>query len=520
MGKEEFFSKLNIKDYNNELEKVLEKKSFSESAKNVLLNILYKIETAYEDYTKVKAEIRTKREILEEVINTIEHNCDEIELVKPNLEKKTKLGDKRFIVEKSNKKIISYPNEKTVYYGICHLNNNTIVINSKYDILKAPMEKLLNHGYIMEQEEIIRDFDGWTWNIASEEIEDYICNIVYQNIKMLVGKKFLLDYINKISITDFIDRFEKKIISICNEELANQLITKIYQIAIIEYIKNNETKKNELYKKEKCLQENLSKMENKKAYLQDLANKKKRIGKEIKEIDEIVNNNKVLREKFIEENKKLSEKEKIFSLSEYSEILQNKRKELLKQLKHYGLLMKPINYVKTKSELKKKLDILSEIKFDGNLKGQSTKLLIELQQVFLKFTDEKIKKIELKKDILNYIYLFRYYKLLKINRQEQVKDIEELKEALIDTEKYLITRGCNLKAINILCHNIEKNYEIISKILSSNIIDLEEVYIEFKKEDKKIILDVYDDNIIDNSIEYEGKEELNVKFNKKVKLFI
>ena len=52
--KEDLFSKLNIKDYNNQFEDVLENKNFSESTKNILLNILYKMETSYDDYKKVK----------------------------------------------------------------------------------------------------------------------------------------------------------------------------------------------------------------------------------------------------------------------------------------------------------------------------------------------------------------------------------------------------------------------------------------------------------------------------------
>ena len=72
MKKEDFLSKLNIKDYNNQLEDILEKKSFSEGAKNILLNILYKIETAYEDYNKVKIDTITKKDILEEIIEIIE----------------------------------------------------------------------------------------------------------------------------------------------------------------------------------------------------------------------------------------------------------------------------------------------------------------------------------------------------------------------------------------------------------------------------------------------------------------
>ena len=49
-----FLEKIVKKDYNNELEAILEKKYFNEDVKSILLNILYKIETAYKDYKKVK----------------------------------------------------------------------------------------------------------------------------------------------------------------------------------------------------------------------------------------------------------------------------------------------------------------------------------------------------------------------------------------------------------------------------------------------------------------------------------
>ena len=519
MDKEEFFSKLNIKDYNNELEKILEKKSFSEGTKNILLNILYKIETSYEDYIKVKVGTKSKKEILEGVINIIEKDCNEIELVKPKLNEETKLKNKKLLIEKKNKKIVSYPNEKTVFYGLCNLRNNNIIISNKYEILKEPMEKLLNAGYIMEQEEIIRDFDGWTWNISSEEIENYVYNLIYQNIRILMGEKYLLENINRFPIIDFLDKFEKKIKNVCNEEVANKIIITIYQIAILEDIKENKRKREELLKTKENLEQGLVKMENKKVYLQDLANQKKIIGREIKQIDEVINDNKLLRKEFVKQNEGLSDEEKVFSLSEYSELLIDKRKKLLQQLREYAMLMKPMNYVKMKSELKKKIEVLDKIDFKSNMKEQINILIIELQKNFLIAIKEKIGKIEAKKTIINYIYLFRYYKLLNIDINKKIENIEELKDKLIKTEKYLITRGCNLKAINIICHNIEENYQIISKILSSNIIDLEDIYLEFKKQGNKVLLSIYDDNIIDNIIEYETKSELNIKFNKKIKLF-
>ena len=508
--KEDLFSKLNIKDYNNQLENVLENKSFSEDTKNILLNILYKIEISYEDYSKVKVYVPLKKELLEETIEIIENNCTEIEIVKPKLNGETKLKDKKYIVE--NNKIISYPNDKNVFYAINRLYNNLYTLNPEFVTLKEPMENLLNKGYIMNKEEIIRDFDGWTWNISSSEIENYSYNIVYQIVRILLGNEFLQNFIKNKS-NDFIDRFEEKF----DKKFPIPKI--IYQIAILEYIKDNEIRKDNILKVRLNLEQKLNEMNNKKEYLQKIATTKKEIGKDIKEIDEKISNNKLLRESFIKENKQLEEDKQIFSLSEYSEMLQKKRQELLKQLDSLSELMKPMNFVKTKEEISKKYKILNEINFEIESKKEIERLVIDLQKKFLEFVNEKIKNIESKKEILQYIYLFRYYKLIYISENIQIKDIEEIKEELRKTEKHLITKACKLKVINILYQDIEENYKLVSKILSYNIIELEDVKLEFKKHDKNIVLTIYDDETLEDTIIYDANEELNVKFNKKIRLF-
>ena len=210
MEKEKFISKLNIKDYNNQLENVLENKSFAEDTKNILLNILYKIETAYEDYSKVKVYVPLKKELLEETIKIIEKKCKEIEIIKPKLNGETKLKDKKYIVEQDNNKIISYPNDKNVFYALNRLNNNLFILNPEFSVLKRPLESMLDKGYVINKEEIIRDFDGWTWNIISSEIENYSYNIVYQNIRILFGNEFLDKFIES-KTTDFVNEFENKI---------------------------------------------------------------------------------------------------------------------------------------------------------------------------------------------------------------------------------------------------------------------------------------------------------------------
>lgn len=516
--KEDLFSKFNIKDYNNQLENILEKKSFSEDTKNILLNILYKIETAYEDYKKVKVDVDLKKEILEEVINIIEKRCNEIEIVKPTLNGETKLGDRKYVIE-NNSKIVSYPNEKNVFYALNHLKEDRFILDSKYNLLKEPIENLLNQGYVIEKEETIRDFDGWTWNIIPEDIENYIYNLVYQNIKILFGNDFLKNEIEYNKTINFIDEFEKSINEIIGENKKYDISELIYQIAILENIKRKKEKKKKILDLKNDLKEELERMENKKMYLQEIATSKKIIGKDIKEIDEQLNNNKLLREGFIEGNKKLNKEDQIFSLSEYAEKLQVKREELLKHLDEYSKLMKPMNFVKKKAEISKKYNLLNGINFNSKIDKETYRLTVDLQKNFLKLLNEKFKNIQAKKEIIENIYLFRYYKLIYINNEKQIKDLEELKEQIRKTEKHLITKACKLKAMNILCQDIEKNYELVSKILSYNIIELEDVSLEFKKHDKNIILTIYDDDTIEDSIIYDGNEELNVKFNKKMKLF-
>ena len=245
MSKEDLFSKLNIKDYNNLLENILEKKSFTEGTKNILLSMLYKIETSYDDYKKVKVFTMLKKELLEETIDIIQNKCDQIEIIKPEIDKETKLEDKKYIIEEN--KIISYPNDKNVFYALNHLDDNKFIINANYYLLKEPMEKLLNQGYIIDKNEIIRDFDGWTWNIAPEEIENHIYNIVYQNIKILLGNDFLKKFIDHNTISDFIQEFEKELNDISSEE--NIDISKlIYQIAILEDISTDTDKKEDILK--------------------------------------------------------------------------------------------------------------------------------------------------------------------------------------------------------------------------------------------------------------------------------
>ena len=63
-------SKLTSNEYNNKLENILETKKFDVEVKNLLLSMLYKIETGYEDYKKVKVDAEEKDIFIRRILST------------------------------------------------------------------------------------------------------------------------------------------------------------------------------------------------------------------------------------------------------------------------------------------------------------------------------------------------------------------------------------------------------------------------------------------------------------------
>ena len=63
--KETLLGKIVQKDYNNELEKVIETKDFDEGIKSLLLAIFYKVDTSYKDYKQVTRISENKEQYIE-----------------------------------------------------------------------------------------------------------------------------------------------------------------------------------------------------------------------------------------------------------------------------------------------------------------------------------------------------------------------------------------------------------------------------------------------------------------------
>ena len=197
--------------------------------------MLYKIEAAYDDYSLVNGNTKTKKEILEEILEIIEKNCKEIEIIKTK--------ESKSIPEEG--KIITYLNTRKMLYEIYQLKQNKFKVPDEYEIIKPSLEQNLNQGYYIDSSEIIRDFDGWSWNIVVEEIENLGINLVYQIIRILIGDTFLHKWQENPN-QDYVLKFNEKLENKYETKIAEQISKIINQLAILNVTKLNEEEKNKL----------------------------------------------------------------------------------------------------------------------------------------------------------------------------------------------------------------------------------------------------------------------------------
>lgn len=500
MEKEKIIEKLKLRDYNKELEEMLASKPFSKDAKNLLSSMLYKIENSYEDYKKIKVEVPAKKELLEELLEIIAVDCDEIEIVKP--EENLIPEGKKSIAIKKKQKIVTYQNELALIQAIYDLHNKNNECNDE-ELSKRAFSQVLQEGEKNSRSEIIRDFDGWSWNVMIGEIGNYISNIIYQNFVYLVGFKEFNENIK-------LEEFEKLLKEKYNQELADKIINTAMQLAIIEYIKEKPEENEKLEKLEKQLNKQLSLMEEKNIYVEKITNQKKTYIKEIEQIDKYANDDLKLKREYIKQNEKLPQEQRVFSLSDFSEKIEDRRNFLQIEVRKLTEKLKPQNYVKEKNEIEKEINFIKEIKIDNE--KEVIKKFIEL---CLKAINMQSDKITVKKEVANKIAILRYLKQINIEAEKTVGDL--CKKEFEKTEKKLITIGCNLKALNILSQDVAENYRIYKNIFNTKIIDLESAYIEISKDN---MVQIYDENSLEKEEKIEEIKELFVKRDKKIKIFI
>lgn len=185
MEKKKLIAKLNIKDYSKELENILQTKSFSKTAKNLLLSMFYKIENSYEDYRKIKVEVPSKKHFLQELINIINADCKKIEIIKPKIENDI-VENRKSKVIKEEGKIITYQNELEILENLYKLKDNKFNIKEETSIKGISFSNLLNKGEKLNKCEVLKDFDGWSWNTLEDEDKYNISKLIYTGLTYLI----------------------------------------------------------------------------------------------------------------------------------------------------------------------------------------------------------------------------------------------------------------------------------------------------------------------------------------------
>ncbi len=521
MAKDDILTRFKAKDYNNALEEILEKKEFSNDVKNLLLNMLYKVETGYNDYKKVKIDVLDKKIIIGEIINSINENCMGIKLITPK--EKINNKNKRFKINYEDNSITTYPIERYLLRAVYNLSYQEVQTNGIEKMIKDSFSRFMNIAYSNDTYEIIRDFDGWNWSTDVNEIDNFEYNVVYQNLKILTNNEYLYKIKNnEDGEIDFDKNTRIELQKNIEKPKVDEFMKYFYKsILILNKHRYDEMEKMQEIKDEK--EKELERLEDKERFIEELNKEEKKYKLKIKKIENILNDPKGLNEEFRKRNSELDDNSKIFSLSNLTEILVDEKRIYEKKIEKISEKILKEKYTEDEEKNKKILTFINDLDLESTFNKDKT--LIKLQKIFLKCFMEFINKAENRKQVLELIYTLRYYCLIYYNNKFQIKDVKELKEDLNKIRKELILKSMQIKMFNELSINEDINLQIIEPIFELRNIDLDNIEIRISEDivnNNKIKVEYLDNGISEetNEIKVENiRQSKGLKFNKKIKLF-
>lgn len=510
MGKKDLFYKL---EYTEQLETILEKKSFSVDVKNLLLNMLYKIENSYNDYETVKRMVDTKDNTIKELLKIISE-CNNIEIIKPTTPKKNSKTKVKFKIEQKNKTIQVEPNEKSLLYALYNLPiESKVYLSEEYSAIRNSLPYVLQEGKNISKAEVIRDFDAWSWNAIHSEMVSVETNLVYQNLQILLGKEFLQSWMKLEKEKMTVEILRQELQKILDEDEVEKFMNLIFKLSIIIYCKKNKKEENRIYEELEVNTLELEKLNDTEEFIKEISSKKVKCRKRIKEIDKIINDSERLKKELQKINSKNIDDE--ISEEEYKRILKKQRRKVEKEIDNANYMLEPKNFVKIKQEAEKQNRLLIGIKEQE----EKDKFLLQIQEYFIKGLKSKVNKVSTKREIIELMYLLRYYKFIPYLNKKYVKDIGKLKRLISETEDLIIEKLIDLKVVNKFSNNIEFDKNLIKKIFDLKLISLENIYIMFDKKES-IIATFYDVETIEKVYEMDDKDSKVTKFKKKIKMFI
>lgn len=505
------FSKL--KDYNEILEAVLDKKIFSSNIKNILLSMIYKLEIAYPDYVEIKRTVRNKDDFLEELIDTIKKYCEHIQVVEPESEEAEILRKHNVyaLTNDRERSFLAYPTEIAFLYAISDIIPKYFFIDKKF-IFRNLIQNMLVEGFNYNNLSILLDFNGWSWDNSPKDNTPFISNLIYQNILCIFGEKFLYDWRNTTTAKiSYLDELQYKI-----EELdrGNKYLLEIQKLL---YKNASQEEKNKLENILYAKREELAEINNREQYLLNVRNKKIECTNNVQSIDYALNDDDVLINQFEEFNRNLSDDKKINNIKAFRNMIIRQRSENVEKIKELSDLQNPILFLKRKETLEEIFEVYTN---NERLETLITKSQIE----FLKLFEKKLNQFTTNSEIIDIIYELRYYKKINISKDKKIEDIPKLNNVIDLILKKAVTKACKIGILKIVSMDIALNFDIIKIALNTNIIELKEINLSFNiNKEGKLIVKVFDKDVYEKEEIIDlpnGKKDLEVKQRKMIKLFI
>lgn len=402
-------------------------------------------------------------------------------------------------------------------YAIFKINDTAMYLDEKYNLIRVAFPEMLNEGHDINNTEIIREFTSWSWNTVPSEISNIDCNLVYQNLLILLGFKFLEEWMKLGNQKNILEKLEEELSSKYDEDMAKKLLDCIFKIAIVVCTSRNEKEKERLLEEQKEDEARLEKLQDKTKLVEELTKLKKDKAAEIKRLDKILSDNSLLLQEFDERNSKLSEYKKIFSIENLVGTLKKERRKALSDIDEYNRLLDAKTYVETKSKLENNLELLKNIKMPKHKEHYK----IELQKLFIKCLEDEIYKInamEDKKQAISLMYIVRYYKFIAFDDERFIKDIDQLKEDIERIEGKLLFNLYEIGALSQITKDIETDAGIVKPILDTRIMNFANVSIRVRDEGNGIDVEVYDGDILEIEYTIPNLNRVAVKNKKKIKL--
>lgn len=499
---------LSKNNYDIQFEELLEKKKFNDEAKSLILNIVYKIQGAYPDYKKTKPNIKSKLDIISDIADTIKEKCDVIEILDPK-ETKGKL-----YVSKKNKLIKTFPKDIDLLQAIYYIK--TPYTKKIENVFEKAVLLALEKGMAINGVEIIRDFNGWSWNnVLEDEYEKYY-NLLYQDLIILIGEGELENIIKSHRV---IEELLKQIKNLYGKTKAEDFMESFIKACVVLYINTDEKYEDAILSYLEQKEQELAEFSNKPEYISKLTKKMNENTKLVCKIDALLSSTKNLNKKYL--TKTISQKYK--DIDSYRISLIKYKNQISNEITSCRKMMNPFEYVKEKNNIKKEVDELNDIKLCYNDDDVIERLLIDLQKKVISCFYKKIEVYDLKKELLSLVYEIRYYNLLPL-KNKKLKDYKTLKNDIEKLQIEFINKLKKNRVIDIYSNFARVNYYTLKYIFEAKMVNINKITFKYRIVNNGIDVEYYDDESIEQKNHIAlNKEELQgftKKENRKIKIFL